>query len=90
MELTIALRDAQGDRASAPHALSVELSVERGPPAKVEFRPGDTEMDVSVTPTREGILEIRAVGRELVPGTCAIKVTRAQARTPAPRQHRER
>ncbi len=85
VDVTISLRDAQGGRASATHMLQVELSVERGPRKTIELKPGDTEVDVSVTPTREGILEIRAAGRELVPGTCVVKVTR-----PEPSQARAR
>ncbi len=86
VDVTIALRDVEGDRASAPHALEVELSVEGGPRTTVEFQPGETEVDVSLTPTRAGILEIRAAGRELLPGSCFVKVTRpASARATPPR-----
>lgn len=79
VDVTVALRDGEGGPASAPHAIQVELSVEGGPRKTVEFQPGETEMDVSLTPVREGILEIRASGRELVPGSCYVKVTRPQA-----------
>lgn len=78
VDVTIALRDAQGGRASAPRALAIELSVEGGPRTKVDLQPGETERDVAVTPTREGILEIRASGGELVPGSCFVKVTRPE------------
>jgi hypothetical protein len=86
VDVTIALRDVAGGSARAPHALEVDLYVDGGPQTEVVFQPGETEVNVSVSPRQEGILELRAEGREVLPGSCFVKVTPPESRLLLPGQ----
>jgi len=74
----IGLRDARDRPAKAPHDYTVTVDVlssaGKVQSRSVTIKAGETEARLNITPTEDGIVELRAKHRELLDGGAALKV----------------